>query len=70
VRWLVFLYIFCAGCSVTCYSTPDKGLIHVRIGDSKLKGVEAVVDGSEIKVDSSESEGKLEVPIGSILGGL
>lgn len=66
---IVFMGLYMGACSVTYYSTPQKGLIHVRVGDSKLKGVEATVDGSELKVESSESEGNVS-GLGTIIKAL
>ena len=60
---LVSTILLLVGCRAVYYSTSEAGLIYVAWGDSKLKGIDASVGSSALSVDSTESDGKLEVPV-------
>ena len=42
---------------MTWYSTPDKGLLHLRFGDIKQANTKIVIDGDTAQVGNIESKG-------------
>ncbi|HDY90193.1 MAG TPA: hypothetical protein ENH82_18995 [bacterium] len=54
---ILALLLLMSGCSMTWYSTPDKGLLHLRFGDIKQANTKIVIDGDTAQVGNIESKG-------------